>query len=224
MITPRTRNRKGEGGHLRDQILQAAIEQLGRLGDVDALGMREVAAACGITPPSVYAHFGNKEALLRAVIGAMFAEFDRTLDAAVLDARDPCDALARRCHAYAAFGAEHPGRYRVLFSATNLGPAAVGDDQPHPGAASFFTLVATVERCIAAGAVVAQPADLLAVELWAVLHGIVDLRLTKPELPWPPADLLVDNALGHLGLAGPTPKTSRTPTTQRRKAPTRGQG
>jgi hypothetical protein len=35
----------------------------------------------------------------------------------------------------------------------------------------------------------------LATELWASLHGIVDLRITKPELPWPDTDVLVDAAL-----------------------------
>jgi AcrR family transcriptional regulator len=164
--------------------------------------MRDVAAACKVTPPSVYAHFANKQDLLRAAIAAMFTEFEQALDGAAVDATDPFDALARRCHAYVRFAAEQPGQYRVLFSATNLGPAAVGDEQPHPGAASFFALVAAVEQCVAAGAIVDQPADLLAVELWAALHGIVDLRITKPELPWPPAELLVDNALGHLGLRG----------------------
>jgi hypothetical protein len=32
-------------------------------------------------------------------------------------------------------------------------------------------------------------------ELWASLHGIVDLRITKPELDWPPEDRLIQLAL-----------------------------
>jgi AcrR family transcriptional regulator len=208
MTAPRTRNRKGQGSQLREQILAAATALLGQRGDADAVGMREVAAACGVTPPSVYAHFANKQLLLRAVIEAMFAQFDAALAEAAAGATDPFDALARRGHAYVAFGAEHPGRYRILFSTPNLGPAAVGADQAHPGAASFFALIAAVERCVVAGAAADQPADLLAVELWAVLHGIVDLRLTKPELPWPPAQQLADNALRHLGLVRPEPRSS----------------
>ncbi len=31
----------------------------------------------------------------------------------------------------------------------------------------------------------------LATELWDSLHGIVDLRITKPERPWPAPDVLV---------------------------------
>jgi AcrR family transcriptional regulator len=207
--TGRTRNRRGQGEQLRQQILDAATTLLSQSGDADAVGMRAVAAACGITPPSVYAHFANKADLLRAATAELFDQFDRALAAAESGATDPFDALARRAHAYVQFGDDNPGIYRALFANTVLGRPAVGDDRAHPGSASFRELVAAVVRCVAAGAVVDRPGETLAVELWAGLHGIVDLRATKPEVPWPPAGLLTDDALTHLGLRPPRTKQPR---------------
>ncbi len=44
----------------------------------------------------------------------------------------------------------------------------------------------------------------LAIELWASLHGIVDLRITQPEMPWPDPGALVDTALIAIRAAAPT--------------------
>jgi len=40
-------------------------------------------------------------------------------------------------------------------------------------------------------------------ELWASLHGNVDLRITKPEMPWPDPDALADAALAAIHAAAP---------------------
>ncbi|MDQ3052438.1 MAG: hypothetical protein M3R66_00975, partial [Actinomycetota bacterium] len=45
---------------------------------------------------------------------------------------------------------EHPGHYRVLFSAAALGPKGVATHgkTDHPGATSFIALVDAVQRCL----------------------------------------------------------------------------
>lgn len=35
----------------------------------------------------------------------------------------------------------------------------------------------------------------MAVNVWVVLHGIVSLRTSRPNHPWPPVDALIDAAL-----------------------------
>ena len=159
--------------------------------------MRDVAVAAGVTPPSVYRHFADKQALVRTVITELFAEFSGVLSAAAAAAGDePLPRLAAMGGAYVRWGLQQPGHYRALFSATNAGPAGMGLDSEteHPGAASFLALVEAVAACLpmARRAATALP---LATELWASLHGIVDLRITKPELPWPDPGVLADAAL-----------------------------
>lgn len=164
---------------------------------------------CSVPP---YRHFADRRSLLRAVVEQRFRELDAALHDAEAGSRDPFDGLRRRCRAYLTFAKEHPGHYRVLFSATALGPKGVGTygKSDHPGAASFISLVDAVQACLDAGARTTvdlssgdRSSYFLAVQLWSWLHALVDLRISKPEMPWPSADALLDAALSDLGLSGP---------------------
>ena len=198
----RSRNRKGEGGRLRQEILAAAAALLADLGDADALTIRAVAAACSVTSPAVYQHFPDKAALLRALLEREFDVFQKRLREAEKGARDSCDALRRRCRAYVRFGAEQPGSYRVLFSASQLGPKglALQAEQPHPGSGVLNDLLAGVQRCLLVHGRATTETGFVALQLWTSLHGIVDLRISKPEIDWPPPEPMVDALLAQLHL------------------------
>ncbi|WP_051298829.1 TetR/AcrR family transcriptional regulator [Arthrobacter castelli] len=191
------RRKRGTGHELRGVVIRVATDLLARSGDVDALTMRDVAADAGVTAPSVYRHFPDKQALVRAVITERFADFTAVLNQAAEGREHPVARLEAMSRAYVSAGLEQPGHYRVLFSAANAGPAGLGlpEGTGHPGAAAFQVLVDAVAGCLAERA--SSPAAMtLATGLWASLHGIVDLRITKPEMDWPDTELLVDHALG----------------------------
>ena len=40
-----------------------------------------------------------------------------------------------------------------------------------------------------------QSPDQAVVLLWATLHGLVTLRVTRPSFPWPPIEQLIDQAV-----------------------------
>jgi AcrR family transcriptional regulator len=185
----RERARRGEGDRLREEILEATERLLARTGDEDAVSIRAICDEVGVTAPSIYLHFADKEALLLEVCRRDFAAFDDALDAASAGVVDPLEALRRRGRAYVAFGLAHPEQYRVLFMSTRrthrLDGAVVGS-------AAFNHLVAAVERCIDAGAF--RPVDPVhaAVTIWSALHGITSLLIAMPEFPWP--ETMVDEA------------------------------
>lgn len=200
----RRRNPRGQGVRLRAEILVGATDLIARLGDAEALTIRALTADLGVTAPSIYRHFADKAALLRAVVEAGFAAFDARLDAAAQGRTDPFDILRARSLAYLAFARDEPGLYRVLFSAASLGPAPLGlGDGAHPGAASFGALVASVQRCLDARPADGRDAFVLAVSLWSWLHGIADLRIGKPEFTWPDPTPMLDDTLARFDLAGP---------------------
>lgn len=202
---PRTRARKGEGHLLRRELVNAASDLLGDLGDPNLLSIRAVAATAGVTPPSLYRHFAGKQALLVAVLEERWAELHALTDAAAASADDPFAALRRWCLAYLRYAEERPGHYRVLFSAA--APAGVGDDPAHhPGGPTYYALVSTVQRCLDAGAAADAARDswFLALQLWLSGHGMVDLRIGQRfPFPWPPVETVLDAVLVDLGLAGP---------------------
>jgi len=76
-----------------------------------------------------------------------------------------------------------------------LSPVGLGlpADTEHPGGPSYRALIQAVAACLPARRRAA--AVPLAAGFWTSLHGIVDLRITKPELPWHDTDVLVNAAL-----------------------------
>lgn len=190
----RARARRGEGERLRADILDAAERLLIETGDRDAVSIRAVADAVGVTPPSIYLHFSDKTELLFAVCEKHFEVLDRHLQEAAAESDDPLESLRLRGRAYVRFGLEHPEHYRILFMGKpDDAPADFGDDRLRRSA-SFDHLVAGVQRCIDAGVVTGDPV-LIALGLWSVVHGVTSLLIAKPDFPWPPVDEFVDYIL-----------------------------
>src|SRR5438034_11544945 len=59
--------------------------------------------------------------------------------------------------------------------------------------ASFDHLVAAVEDCMDAGPLPRGDQTLVALGLWAVVHGITSLMISKPEYQWPDRDAFADD-------------------------------
>ena len=192
-VPRRQRARRGDGELLRAQILEAAGRLLAETGSEDAVSIRAVADAVGVTPPSIYLHFPDKDALITAVCSERFREFDALLEAAGAQSSDPVESLRLRGPAYVRFGMESPEHYRVLFMTRN----EHGLDEPghEAGTAAFTHLVEAVQRCIDAGAIRASEPLLVAIGVWATMHGITSLLISLPNFPWPDVDTLVTHAV-----------------------------
>ncbi|QQM38406.1 TetR/AcrR family transcriptional regulator [Streptomyces liliifuscus] len=89
------RPRRAGGRSKRESILDAAIELFLELG-FDQTSMDVVAAQAGVSKTTVYAHFGDKLELFRAVIARGGASLDFDLDQTMLaSVDDPQERLAR---------------------------------------------------------------------------------------------------------------------------------
>ncbi|WP_329033989.1 TetR/AcrR family transcriptional regulator [Streptomyces sp. NBC_01725] len=206
--TLRPRNRRGEGGHLRADILAAATDLLDH-GDERAVTLRAVARKAGIAAPSIYPHFPGRPAILLAVVREAFAELAFRLRTAVDAAGDDAEQrLYAACHAYLDFAAAHPERYRAMFgelakpAATDGGTAddgttgsrTTGDEAPGPGPASLGAqalrvLTGVLGDCATAGRSTSTDPCADAVALWLGLHGLAHQRTVSHAFPWP-ADLV----------------------------------
>ncbi len=208
----RQRARRGEGERLRGEVIAAAGSLLAELGDANQLSMRAVAAAVGVTPPSIYRHFADKQALLVAVLEERWAELHATMAEAAANVDDPFEGLRCIGLAYLRFAEEHPGHYRVLFSAA--APAGVSRQRAgHPGGPAYSLLVDAVQGCLDVGAPASpdRTSSFLAVQILISGHGLVDLRTWhRFPFPWPRSEELLDALLADLGLSGPAPRRTRT--------------
>src|SRR5437016_3040137 len=201
----RRRAPKGEGHRLRGEIIAAASDLLADLGDPNQLSMRSVAAASGVTTPSIYRNFADKQALLAAVLETRWAELVRVIGEAASEVDDPFESLRRMGHAYMRFAEEHPGHYQVLFRTAAPAGVTEGSAQ-HPAAPGFLVLVEAIQRCLDAGArpTGGRDSTFLAVQVWLFVHGLVDLRIVQQfPFPWPPSETLLDAALADLKIHEP---------------------
>jgi len=209
------RSRRGEGESLREEVLAAAERLLVAAGNEDAVSIRAVAAAVGVSPAAIYLHFPDKDALMSAVCGRVFRMFDAALEEAAAGATDPIDDLFRRARAYVRFGLANPGQYQIIFLTKKEGGRLA--DVPweeRPGAEAYAHLVAAVQRAMDAGALRPDDADLVATGLWMCVHGVTSLLLTLPSFPWPSVEALVCHVVQAQlrGLAAPpAPARGRPP-------------
>jgi AcrR family transcriptional regulator len=161
-------------------------------GSADAVSIRAIADAVGVTPPSIYLHFPDKSSLILAVCERHFEVFDAVVEAAGQSTPDPVESLRRRGRAYVRFGLENPEPYRILFMTPAEG-AREHDVLVGAGARAFQHLVDAVQRCIDAGAF--RPADAVfaATGVWTAVHGVTSLLISLPGFPWPDVAALVDH-------------------------------
>ena len=193
--TPRRpRARRGEGERLREEILDATSRLLLATGDHEAVNIRSVAEAVGVTPPSIYLHFADKADLIKAVCGRHFIELDRCIEEAVAGTDDPAEQLRLRGKAYIRFGLEHPEQYRILFMSKRAHHEAPPDEELKK-ASGFNALIDNVVRAVDAGALRQEDPLLVATGLWTVVHGITSLAISIPSFPLVGLDALVDHLL-----------------------------
>src|SRR5215470_592995 len=99
---PLARSRDRESEATRRAILDAAGALLATRGEA-GLSIREVCARAGVTPPTLYHHFGDKAALVDRVVDDCFTTFDRDAAGRTPPA-DPVEALRWASDGYLRYG------------------------------------------------------------------------------------------------------------------------
>lgn len=201
----RRQNRRGQGDRLQDEILAAAGSLLERGAGDDALTLRAIARQAGITAPAIYAHFADREEILRTVVIRTFGELAATLVAQADRENGPRQRLFAVCRAYLDFAAGRPHHYRVLFERHRVAAEQVDQPPGRPdvgsmvGADAFGVLLEAVRACIEAGASSATSPEAAATRIWIGLHGQATLRASLPWFPWPARDALLEDLIVRLG-------------------------
>ncbi len=196
----RRRNPRGQGVQLRDDLVEAAGALLAETGDQAAATIRAVARRAGVTAPSVYLHFADREALVEAVLARRFENLAAAVRASI-DAlpggASPVEVVRAGCRGYVGWAFANPGHYRALFGVAEPLTPEAGD----AGGRALNLLVEGIAGCQRAGMARSGDPFHLALLAWTSMHGMVVLRLVSPRFPWPPVDAMLDDALdGLLGL------------------------
>ena len=178
--TRRPRSPRGSGAQLRTEILDATAELLARHGHADHVSIRDVGRRVGVSAPSIYRHFADKDELVEAVVARAFEELSVAMRAATDPALPPMNRLRDQGTAYVRFALDHPALYRVATAPAEQGGAV--DRVLTSGAFELFT--GTVRECMDDGTMTPGDPTPIVLEMWAAAHGIASLVIARPFLPW----------------------------------------
>ncbi|WP_280231403.1 TetR/AcrR family transcriptional regulator [Nocardia cyriacigeorgica] len=190
----RPRSPRGTGSQLRSEILAATADLLNRTGNADAVSIRAVGKLVGVSAPSIYRHFADKDELIDAVVAQVFEDLDAAMRAAVDD--DPAAHAIVRLHhlgmAYVRFALDHPEQYRLATAPAETRGAV---DQVLTSSA-FQYMADTVKDAMDDGLIDPGDPTPIVLELWSAAHGIASLLLAKPYLPWGDPMAAAERVLG----------------------------
>ena len=155
-------------------LLASAAEILETEGP-DGLSVRRIAAAADVAPMGVYNHFESKFGIVEALFIQGFERLGEAL-AAIADIQDPYEALREGGRRYRALALAHPMVYQVMFLRAVPG-FEPSDHALEVAARAFDSLVAAVQRAMAAGVIADASPTETAQLIWASIHGWVSLEL-----------------------------------------------
>jgi AcrR family transcriptional regulator len=160
-------------GDLREALVGAALREAER-GGPEAISIKALAKALGVSQPAPYRHFADREALLLAVTAEAFRQFNEVLRAA-MKRPSKRSKLSRIAHATLEFGLKRNGIYRLMF-ATRVKAGAPDGCELHQAAGDTFELVLQALGPPVPGFL----RERHALAIWSGVHGVV--MLAEPGL------------------------------------------
>lgn len=188
----RRRAARGSGEQLREEIVDATTELLLETGHAKAVSIRAVAQRVGVTSPSIYLHFVDKDALLDAVCARYFERLDEVMQQVARDQPSTIDRLRAQGLAYVRFALLNPELYRIA----TMGEGRPGSDVDMTlNSSAFVHMRATIESLMDEGIYPTGNATMAALELWTAAHGVATLLISRPYLPFGDVEAFTDRVL-----------------------------
>ncbi len=162
-------------GALRKALLDEAFAVL-RRGGADAVSLRAVAGAVGVSPSAAYHHFPDKAALLVAVGDLCGELFDRRMIETALSVRGDSDTAAVRRfvalgRAYIDFAQEEPHLFRHMFGELCAGTSPIASGV----SLAFDTLLGELDTLAQRGLLRTGAREGLELVAWSCVHGFAVL-------------------------------------------------
>ena len=155
------------------KILRAA-HKLMDSGGAEAVSMRRVADAVGITPMAIYRHFPNREALLKRISDDSFASVAQDWEARSRH-RDPYKGLLKAQEQYLDYALAHPNLFDHAFSVRRDDARRFPEDFRDRQSPTLTVIADRLAEGMEQGLFrQADPWD-VAMTLWGLAHGLIAL-------------------------------------------------
>jgi len=180
------RNMSGDAtaGGVPERLVQATISLLAEKGP-SAIKARAVASASGLSTMTVYYHFGGIAELVSAVADHGFRELDKAFSQVPVTDDPIADlfAMALTCRRVAR---ENPHLYDLMFGLSTRAtyrPLAESDARRSGRSQAFrdahVHVTQACERLVSSGRATPQEPQVVAAQLWSLVHGYITLELAE---------------------------------------------
>jgi AcrR family transcriptional regulator len=156
-----------------EKIVKAAYRLFDREG-AEAVTMRRVADAVGITPMAIYRHFPNRDALLKKISDENFQTVARNMQAC-LSQPDITAQLMALAWPYFDYAFEHPHLFDYAFSVQRDDARRFPDDFRARKSPSFNVIVDAVSEGMRQGVLKAGDPYDVCMTMTAHTHGLIAL-------------------------------------------------
>ncbi|MET7699592.1 TetR/AcrR family transcriptional regulator [Streptomyces sp. NPDC005485] len=184
-----------------ERLVQAAIGLLAEQGP-SAVKARAVASASGLSTMVVYSHFGGIPELMGAVVDHGFKELGRAF-VRVPVTEDPIADLFVMALSCRRLARENPHLYDLMFGLSTRAtyrPLSDADLRLSGRSPAFRDAYAHVtaacERLVDSGRVERQEPEVVAAQLWSLVHGYITLELADHFVEFEDAVVQVLQPLG----------------------------
>jgi AcrR family transcriptional regulator len=173
-------------GDLKNALRDAASALIAERG-VEAVSLREIAQAAGVSHTAAYRHYADKQALLAAIAEDGFRQLaDINRRTIAQTPGGPVPQLMACGRAYVRFGVQRPHVLQLMFS------QAIPDWSAHPSLQQASeelarTLADVVAAGQAAGAMQPAPLGEMTLTAWSLVHGLAMLLVGR-RIPVPTID------------------------------------
>jgi AcrR family transcriptional regulator len=178
----------------RQEILDAARDLFVNEG-YDNVSMRKIADKIEYAPGTIYLHFKDKAEILDTLCQQTFEKLHTRMEAIRNDTGNPVDALRRGLRTYIQFGLDNPNHYIVTFVLAKQKADRDRPDIAQPAMACFDCLRGTIRKCIEGGYINGGEAEDTAQAIWAAIHGVTSLLVSKSEFPFVEETRLIERLI-----------------------------
>lgn len=144
----------------------------------DDFSIRELARRSGYTAPTIYHYFGDKDGLVDTLLEERFARLLEQVRR-VEPGPDPVENLRALARTFVAFGLRNPTFYRLLAATSPNGP-----DRTPPSADAARAIMEKPFAELAKAGRLWGDVEVSLQSLWALLHGLTSLLITRPTYEW----------------------------------------
>lgn len=182
---------------LRSEILEVSRELLIEHG-FGKLSMRNIAKRANITATSIYLHFDNKDDLLLALIEESIEHLKNELADQIGSSKDFIQQLEDLARCYIRFALERPKEYEIIYMVRPEEMPEYPKEKFQQIRSAYELSAEIIERGQTEGVIDVDDPLVSAYTLWAQLHGVVSVILSKRLDTRIPQDEFIDQAIENI--------------------------